>query len=218
MKGIKSPFLSKNAKDGAGSKSHVEQLQSVVDRHEKEMETHMSLIGFPLHGIWKEVVTHATSGTTMAPSVPAIARRGEWSIWWGSLIVTGILEMTEISIQAESQLDWIQPAQILIVFHHISTWTIKWAIHLWREQWRSPLASSWMNIQTSPGSCTDVWPPLCITRMLWLTKRWEFLATISTMLSFFKSLTFWGILRADYNQTICPDCRSCRNSTSCWDK
>ena len=33
MKGNKSLFLSQNAKEGSGSESHAEQLQSVVDRH-----------------------------------------------------------------------------------------------------------------------------------------------------------------------------------------
>ena len=51
MKGNKSLFLSKNAKEGSGSESHVEQLQSIVDRHKDEMQTHMSLTGFNPHGL-----------------------------------------------------------------------------------------------------------------------------------------------------------------------
>ena len=80
MKGTKSPFLSKNAKEGSASEMCVEQLQSIVDRHKHEMETHMSLTRFNPHGLWKGAATHATSGTAMAPSVPAIACRGEWSL------------------------------------------------------------------------------------------------------------------------------------------
>ena len=80
MKGTESLFLSKNAKEGSASESHVEQLQSIVDRHEDVMQTHMSLTGFNPCGLWKGAVTHATSGTTLAPSVPAVARRGEWSL------------------------------------------------------------------------------------------------------------------------------------------
>ena len=53
MKGNKSLFLSKNAKEGSGSESHVEQLQSVVDRHKEEIKTHASLTGFNLCGLWK---------------------------------------------------------------------------------------------------------------------------------------------------------------------
>ena len=77
MKGTKSLFLSKDAKEGSGPKSCVEQLQSIVDRHKEEIETHMSLTGFNPHGLWKGAATHATSGTAMAPSVPAIARQGK---------------------------------------------------------------------------------------------------------------------------------------------
>ena len=80
MKDTESLFLSKNAKEGSGSESHVEQLQSVVSGHKEELETHMSLSGFNLYGLRKGAATCATSGTTSAPSVPAIARRGKWSI------------------------------------------------------------------------------------------------------------------------------------------
>merc|ERR1711884_812893 len=39
MKGTESSFLSKNAKEGSASEACVEQLQSVVDRHEEEIQT-----------------------------------------------------------------------------------------------------------------------------------------------------------------------------------
>ena len=80
LNGTKSPFLSKNAKEGSASKACVEQLQSIVDRHEDEMETHASLTRFNPCGLRKGAATHATSGTAVAPSVPAIARQGKWSL------------------------------------------------------------------------------------------------------------------------------------------
>ena len=49
MKGTESLFPSKNAEEGSASESCVEQLQSVVDRHKEEMETHMSLTRFNPH-------------------------------------------------------------------------------------------------------------------------------------------------------------------------
>ena len=72
-------FLSSDAKEGTASKAYVEQLQSVVGRHQEELETHMSPSRFNPHGLQKGAATCATSGTANAPSVPAIARRGEWS-------------------------------------------------------------------------------------------------------------------------------------------
>ena len=79
MKDTESSFLSKNAKEGSDSESCVEQLQSIVDRHKEEIQTHVSLTRFNPCGLRKGAATHATSGTACAPSVPAIARRGEWS-------------------------------------------------------------------------------------------------------------------------------------------
>ena len=80
MKGTERLFLSNDAKEGTASKAYVEQLQSVVGRHKEELETHMSLSRFNPYGLRKGAATYATSGTTNAPSVPAIARRGEWSV------------------------------------------------------------------------------------------------------------------------------------------
>ena len=80
VKGTKRPFLSSNAKEGIASKACVKQLQSVISRHQEELETHVSLNGFNLHGLWKGATICATSGMTVVPSVPAIARCGEWSV------------------------------------------------------------------------------------------------------------------------------------------
>ena len=40
----------------------------------------MSLSRFSPHGLQKGATTHATNRTTVAPSVPAIACRGKWSV------------------------------------------------------------------------------------------------------------------------------------------
>ena len=76
MKGTESSFLSKNAKEGSASEAHVEQLQSIVDRHKEEIQTLVSLTRFNPCGLWKGAATHATSGNTCAPSAPAIAGHG----------------------------------------------------------------------------------------------------------------------------------------------
>ena len=80
MEGNHEGFLSTDAKEGTASKACVEQLQSVVGRHQEELETHMSLSRFNPHGLRKGAATYATSGTTNPPSGTAIARRGEWSV------------------------------------------------------------------------------------------------------------------------------------------
>lgn len=77
--GNKQQCPSKDAKEGTASRSHAEQLQSVVRRHEKELGTHTSLTCFNPHGLRKGAATHATSGTVMAPSVPVTVQQGEWS-------------------------------------------------------------------------------------------------------------------------------------------
>ena len=74
-------FLQKGTKKfGSAASRYVEQLTAVVSRHETELKTHMEVERFNPYGLWKGAATFATSGTTMSPSVPAIARRGEWSI------------------------------------------------------------------------------------------------------------------------------------------
>ena len=42
--------------------------------------THMKVERLNPYGLRKGAATHAVSGTTAAPSIPSIARRGEWSI------------------------------------------------------------------------------------------------------------------------------------------
>ena len=80
MEGTKRLFPSKDVKEGTASKACVEQLQLVVSGHKEELKTHISLSEFNPCGLWKGAATRATSGTAMAPSVPAIAGRREWSV------------------------------------------------------------------------------------------------------------------------------------------
>ena len=73
-------FLSKKVKSGAASQKYCEQLLAIAQRHEEELRTHMLNDKFGPYGTGKGSATYATSGTTMSPSIPSIARRGEWSI------------------------------------------------------------------------------------------------------------------------------------------
>ena len=53
---------------------------TVVNNHKEELFTHIAKERFNPYGLQKGAATYATSGTTMSPSVPSIALRGEWNI------------------------------------------------------------------------------------------------------------------------------------------
>ena len=73
-------FLDPGVKDGAASIKYCEQVMGVVKPHMEEVMNHMSKTKFNPYGLRKEAATYAVSGTTASPSIPSIARRGEWSI------------------------------------------------------------------------------------------------------------------------------------------
>ena len=79
MRGNRQLFLGSGVKFGLASKSHVEQLNAVVDNHGEELITQPAKERFNPHSLWKGAATCATSGTTMSPTVLSIACRGEWS-------------------------------------------------------------------------------------------------------------------------------------------
>lgn len=62
--------------------NEVSRTQSVglVRGNENLIVPHMKVAKLNPYGLRKRVATHAVSGTTAAPSIPSIARRGEWSI------------------------------------------------------------------------------------------------------------------------------------------
>ena len=72
-------FLKEGVKEGAASTRHCEQLVTIITKHKNEVLTQMRLDHFNPYGLRKGSATHAVSGTTHAPSLPSIARRGEWS-------------------------------------------------------------------------------------------------------------------------------------------
>ena len=73
-------FLKKGTKEGAGSVKYHEQVVGLVQGKEDNIATHMKFEKLNPYGLRKGAATHAVSGTTAAPSIPSIARRGEWSI------------------------------------------------------------------------------------------------------------------------------------------
>lgn len=73
-------FIETNVKEGSASTKYCEQLASIIQQHIDELKVHVNSKNFNPYGLRKGAATHAVSGTTAAPSIPAIARRGEWSI------------------------------------------------------------------------------------------------------------------------------------------
>jgi len=72
-------FLKQAVKEGAATGRYSEQLLSIVDRHKDEVMVHMLPEKFNPYGFRKGSATYAVSGTTVTPSLPSVARRGEWS-------------------------------------------------------------------------------------------------------------------------------------------
>lgn len=73
-------FLRKGTKEGAGSTKYHEQVLSLVKGREQTIMMYMKVDKVNPYGLRKGAATHAVSGTTATPSIPSIARRGEWSI------------------------------------------------------------------------------------------------------------------------------------------
>lgn len=72
-------FLDEGVKEGSASSRYSEQLMTLVEVHKAEVMAQMRLEHFNPYGFRKGSATHACSGTTLSPSLPSIARRGEWS-------------------------------------------------------------------------------------------------------------------------------------------
>jgi hypothetical protein len=73
-------FLDKDVKEGTASAKYCELVAGLVSEHTDELMHHMDPERFNPYGLRKGSATHACSGTTAPPSLPSIARRGEWSI------------------------------------------------------------------------------------------------------------------------------------------
>ena len=73
-------FLSPGTKEGTAATRYCEQLMGIVGSHEEEVSLLIRLGHMNPYGLRKGAATHAVSGTTAAPSIPSIARRGEWSL------------------------------------------------------------------------------------------------------------------------------------------
>ena len=73
-------FLDKNVKEGSAASKYCEQLLTIVRKHKEEVTNLMKMENFNAYGWRKGGATYALSGTTAPPSIPSVARRGEWSI------------------------------------------------------------------------------------------------------------------------------------------
>jgi len=80
LKGNNKLFLDKEVKEGTCASKYCEQISTLVAPYKQHIAVHMDSTRFNPYGLRKGSATHAVSGTTAPPSIPSIARRGEWSI------------------------------------------------------------------------------------------------------------------------------------------
>lgn len=73
-------FLNAGAKLGTASSRYQEQLLGLMKKKKDIVSQHIRWDHANAYGLRKGSATHATSGTTCTPSLPSIARRGEWSM------------------------------------------------------------------------------------------------------------------------------------------
>jgi hypothetical protein len=76
----KNLFLGRRAKEGTASSNYLEQLVTILQRHEEEVNEHMLAHRLNAYSFRKGSATYAVSGTTVPPPLNAVARRGEWSV------------------------------------------------------------------------------------------------------------------------------------------
>jgi hypothetical protein len=73
-------FLNGTAADGTASTLYCEQVSTIAQRHLPEVQQHMEGDRFNPYGFRKGSATYVVACTTNPPSLPSIARRGEWTI------------------------------------------------------------------------------------------------------------------------------------------
>ena len=75
-------FWKPKTESGSAAKKYQEQLRGLVTKTEGRVQAvkqHCRFEHFNAYGWRKGPASHATCGTTMPPSMPAIAHRGDWS-------------------------------------------------------------------------------------------------------------------------------------------
>ena len=80
---VESAFIfrrSSNEKDKVSSASYCCQLKELINKKMEVVTSYIRISHANAHGWRKGGATHATSGTTCPPSIPSVARRGEWSM------------------------------------------------------------------------------------------------------------------------------------------
>jgi hypothetical protein len=76
-------FFLSGTQAGTAAKKYQEQLHGIVNRSQQrkdEVMQHCRLNHFNAYGFRKGAASHATAGTTLPPSLPSVAHRGEWSM------------------------------------------------------------------------------------------------------------------------------------------
>lgn len=75
-------FAEPGTEEGSAAKKYQELLRGMLQKGDRSetVRQHCRLDHFNAYGLRKGPASHATSGTTMPPSLPAIAHRGDWSM------------------------------------------------------------------------------------------------------------------------------------------
>ena len=73
-------FIKKGKKVKSGSSGYCSQLTQLFTANAEAVSAYIRINHANPHGIRKGSATHAASGTTLPPSVTAIAKRGDWSL------------------------------------------------------------------------------------------------------------------------------------------
>ena len=76
-------FWEPGTEEGSAAKKYQEQLHGMITGNQDRIDAvkqHCRLEHFNAYGLRKGPATHATAGTTMPPSMPSIAHRGDWSM------------------------------------------------------------------------------------------------------------------------------------------
>jgi hypothetical protein len=76
-------FWEPGTEEGTAAKKYQEQLHGMITKSQERIDAvkqHCRLDHFNAYGLRKGPASHATAGTTMPPSMPSIAHRGDWSM------------------------------------------------------------------------------------------------------------------------------------------
>ena len=73
-------FINPKAQKGSAASRYTDYIASWVKQHYERITTYMRINHLDPYSMRKGGATYSSSGTTMAPPIPSIFHRGEWSL------------------------------------------------------------------------------------------------------------------------------------------